>query len=160
MNQSSNFEEQVKETYRSLKLFLRYLGLSENEIPDLAQEVYIKAYKAYEKSYNREKSFKTWLFAIAKNTLIDWKRRQNAKKNTVDHNMTEKFINGFDSWLDTKLEIKQTLAQLSPRDQLIIELRFFQDLPFKDLAKLLETSEGAIKMRTMRIIQKLRKKME
>jgi RNA polymerase sigma factor (sigma-70 family) len=78
-----DFEEQVKATYRSLKLFLQYLGVPKADVPDLAQEVYIKALKAFKVSYDPARPFKTWLFAIAKNTLIDWKRNKETKKNTI-----------------------------------------------------------------------------
>ncbi len=160
MENAKEFEDQVKETYRSLKLFLQYLGVSRVEVPDMAHEVYIKAQKAFESSYDSSKPFKTWLFAIAKNTLIDTKRNRETKKNTMTIEVSSTFVNSFDNEIQSQLEIKQTLSSLSSEEQLLVELRFFQDLPFKEVAELMELSEGAVKMRTGRVLQKLREKLE
>ncbi len=160
MENQREFEEQVKATYRSLKLFLQFLGISRVEVPDLAHEVYIKALKAFKVSYDPTKSFKTWLFAIAKNTIIDWKRNKETKKNTVLIDVASTFVSRFDTEFQSQLEMKQTLSTLEPEDQLLIELRFFQDLPFKEIAELMDMSEGAVKMRSVRLLQKLLEKLE
>lgn len=160
MENPREFEQQVESTYRSLKLFLQYLGLARIEIPDMAHDIYIKALRAYKSSYDPTRPFKTWLFAIAKNTLKDWRRNQVTKKNTVLVDVSSTFITGFDKEFQAQMEIKETLSALSPEDQLLIELRFFQDLPFKEVAELMEMSEGAVKMRTGRILQKLRERLE
>jgi RNA polymerase sigma-70 factor (ECF subfamily) len=51
------------------------------------------------------------------------------------------------------------LESLAPEEQVLVELRFFQDLPFKEIADLMEMSEGAVKMRSVRLLQKLREKL-
>lgn len=159
MENLKDFEEQVKATYRSLKLFLQYLGVPKADVPDLAQEVYIKALKAFKVSYDPARPFKTWLFAIAKNTLIDWKRNKETKKNTIVFDIAATFVSRFDNEFQSQMEIREMLESLAPEEQVLVELRFFQDLPFKEIADLMEMSEGAVKMRSVRLLQKLREKL-
>lgn len=160
VNSQKEFEDQVKETYRSLKLFLRYLGVNQGEVADVAHEVYIKALKAYKDSYNDSRSFKNWLFAIAKNTLIDQKRNRNALKNTVSIDFSTTYVSSFTEVIQSQFAMKELVGILEEKDQMIVEFRFFQDLPFKEIASLMDMSEGAVKMRTGRILNKLREKIE
>ena len=62
MSNEKEFSQLIEETYRSLSFFLRYLGLPEPEVDDMAQEVYIKAYRALDR-YDEGRSFKSWLFS-------------------------------------------------------------------------------------------------
>jgi RNA polymerase sigma factor (sigma-70 family) len=48
------------------------------------------------------------------------------------------------------------LDKLSAEEQILIELRFFQDLPFNDVAELTGLTVGAVKMRMMRILDKIK----
>ncbi len=70
MNNEIDFSQLIEETYRALCYFLRYLGLPEAEVEDMAQEVYIKAHRALDR-YDPGRPFKAWLFSIAKNAFID-----------------------------------------------------------------------------------------
>lgn len=160
MKNQKEFSEQVEETYRSLKFFLFYLGVRADDVPDTAHEVYIKALKAYKSSYTETKLFKTWLFAIAKNTIIDKKRHLATQKNTVSVIPDSTYVESFAEEIQAQVAMKEVISSLGNQDQLIVEFRFFQDLPYKEIANLLDLSEGAVKMRIGRILQKLKEKME
>src|SRR3989344_2340755 len=54
----------------------RYSGNTDNA-SDIVQEVFIKAWKNL-KIFDQNKSFKTWIFTIAKNTALDWLKKKNA----------------------------------------------------------------------------------
>ena len=49
------------------------------------------------------------------------------------------------------------LNELKPKDLEIIELRFFEQRPFKEIANLLEITESSCKMRTYRVLERLKK---
>ena len=48
------------------------------------------------------------------------------------------------------------ISKLSAEDQILVELRFFQDLQFKEIAELTGLTVGAIKMRVMRILERMK----
>jgi RNA polymerase sigma-70 factor (ECF subfamily) len=155
VNNEKEFSQLIEETWRSLGFFLRYLGLPESEIDDIAQEAYLKAYKAFDR-YETGRSFKSWLFSIAKNTFIDWTRRQKCQRQFMEANFTRDYCETFENDSNNRTQIKEMLARLSPEEQVLVELRFFQDLPFAEIAELTGLSVGAVKMRMMRTLDKLK----
>lgn len=159
MNNEINFSQLIEETYRALCYFLRYLGLPEAEVEDMAQEVYLKAHKALNK-YDPERPFKTWLFSIAKNAFIDWTRKQKTKRKFMEQNFIKEYSDTFADSSDRRTDIKSLVGRLSAEEQILVELRFFQDLPFKDIAELTGLSPGAVKMRMFRIIDKMKTRVK
>lgn len=155
MNNDKEFSRLIEETYRSLGFFLRYLGLPESDVDDLAQEAYLKAYKAFDK-FESGRSFKSWLFSIAKNTFIDWTRRQKTQRKFMEANFCQDYCDTFEDDSNNRTQIKAILDKLIPEEQVLIELRFFQDLPFNEIAELTGLTVGAIKMRVMRILDKIK----
>ena len=158
MKTEAEFSALIEETYRSLQIFIRYLGASESDIEDLVQDVYFKAHKALAR-YDSDRSFKAWLFAIAKNTFIDWTRRQKSKQKYLQQNLSEKLCEGFEQASDSKLDLKSLIEDLNEDEQILIELRFFQMLSFDEIAELIGVTHDAVKMRIFRIMTKLRTKV-
>jgi len=155
VNNDKEFSRLIEETYRSLCFFLRYLGLPESDVDDIAQESYLKAYKAFD-TYESSRSFKSWIFSIAKNTFIDWTRRQKTQKRFLEANFCRDYCETFEDDSNNRTQVRAILEKLSPEDQVLIELRFFQDLPFNEIAELTGLSVGAIKMRVMRVLERIK----
>lgn len=155
MSNENDFAQLIEETYRALGFFLRYLGLPEADVDDMAQEVYIKAYRAYER-YDESRPFKSWLFSIAKNAFIDWTRRQKTQRKFLEQNFVRDFSETFEENSNLRSDIKDLISKLSAEEQILVELRFFQDLPFKEIAELTGFTVGAVKMRVMRILERMK----
>ncbi|MFZ5949314.1 MAG: RNA polymerase sigma factor [Candidatus Rifleibacteriota bacterium] len=155
MSNEKDFSQLIEETYRSLCFFLRYLGLPEAEADDMAQEVYIKAYKAFER-FDENRSFKSWIFSIAKNTFIDWTRKQKTQKKFLEQNFVREFSETFEDDSNNRSDIRDLISKLSAEEQILIELRFFQDLQFKEIAELTGLTVGAVKMRLLRVLDRMK----
>jgi RNA polymerase sigma-70 factor (ECF subfamily) len=155
VNNDAELSGLIEETYRSLNVFLRYLGLPDSDIDDMMQEVYLKAFKAYDR-YDASRSFKSWLFSIAKNTFIDWTRKEKTKQKYLQMNLSEKFNEGFEGETNSRIAVERILKNLDEDEQVLIELRFYQNLPFKEIAELVGISSGAVKMRVLRILKKIK----
>ena len=155
MSNEKDFAQLIEETYRALGFFLRYLGLPEADVDDMAQEVYIKAYRAFER-YDESRSFKSWLFSIAKNSFIDWTRRQKTQRKFLEQNFVRDFSETFEDDSNLRSDLKELISKLSAEEQILVELRFFQDLQFKEIAELTGLTVGAVKMRIMRILERMK----
>jgi len=155
VNNDKEFSRLIEVTWRSLGFFLRYLGLPESEVDDIAQEAYLKAFKAFDR-YESGRSFKSWLFSIAKNTFIDWTRRQKCQRQYMEASFSKDYCETFEEDANNRTQVREMLARLTPEEQVLVELRFFQDLPFAEIAELTSLSVGAVKMRMMRTIEKLK----
>lgn len=155
MNTEKDFSLLIEETYRSLSFFLRYLGLPEADVDDMAQEVYLKAYKALDR-YDSSRSFKSWLFSIAKNSFIDWTRRQKTQRRFLEQNFIREYCDTFEDDANNRSDMRELISKLSAEEQILVELRFFQDLQFKEIAELTGLTVGAVKMRVMRILERMK----
>jgi RNA polymerase sigma-70 factor (ECF subfamily) len=126
---------------------------------DVTQQTFLKALKNIQKYENRGLPFSSWLYRIAHNELNDVFRK-NAKLRTV--NLTDHFSNllqqemedeGLSDWL-TKLKI--VIRGLKEPDFRIVEMRFFEERPFAEIAEILEITENNARVKTYRILDKMK----
>ncbi len=146
---------------------VRYMGNAE-EAQDAAQETFLKAWRSLGR-YDQKRSFKTWLFAIAKNTATDIMRKRKSvvfsKFDTADdaNVLTDTLADTepraedvFDQTLAAS-EVQEALQTLKPRDRLILTLRYDEELSFEDIAKILKASPNTIRSLHRRALLALRK---
>lgn len=132
---------------------------------DLVAETFYKALANIKKFKWQDRSFACWLYTIARNQIIDQFRRQepvlldDESKNDLTaplaNNPEEKVL------LEaTKEELLKAIKTLSADQQDVLLLRFQEDLKIKEIARVLNKNEGAIKALLFRGLKNLRKKLE
>ncbi|TGK34452.1 sigma-70 family RNA polymerase sigma factor [Leptospira gomenensis] len=77
-------ERLYKSYYNKLKFFFLKSGLTNESAEELCQETFIKIYKHHQKYDPNKGSENTWVYAIAKNELIDFYRRNKNEKTIID----------------------------------------------------------------------------
>lgn len=143
----------------------RYAGGQEAE--DITQEVFVKAWRNLKK-FDREKKFKTWIFAIAKNTAIDFLR----KKKTIPFSEFENedgenaFADNLADASPAALEVlgKNSMVQainliiksLSPQHRLVLSLYYGNNLNFREISEKLGEPLHTVKSRHRRALIKLK----
>lgn len=122
---------------------------------DLVSEVFRKAYENFGSIRGNAKS---WLFTIARNTLIDYYRK---KKHIAVGEDLELYTCSYSFEEDVERRdaincLKKSLKAL-PKDELeIVNLRFFADMKFSQIGEVCGKSENAVKMKCFRIMGKLK----
>ena len=106
--------------------------------------------------------FSAWLYRIAINEINQFFRKQKSHPRTVsvsDYQLENLFpeFTRLTPTTDKSSLIPKLLEHLSPGDLQMIELRFFEQKPFKEIAYLLDLTEVNAKVKTYRIIKKLQK---
>lgn len=105
-------------------------------------------------------AFNGWLYQIARNLVIDYYR---SKKLTVDLLSLENVLQYEDNVLDKanldfwQKDFLEALKKLSSDQQLVIKLKFLDELENHEIAKILKKSEGAIRVIQHRAINELKK---
>ncbi len=131
----------------------------EDQAEDIAQESFISAYYKLDQ-FDQSRKFSTWLFKIATNNALTHIKRS---KRTV--NASEEQLESIVSPHTTPHrsaehdELHRAIAKLSPRDQAIISLHYWQGLNFKEIAETLSKPEGSIKVWILRAKEQLRKEL-
>ena len=144
------------------RFILVKVGIRE-EAEDLTHQTFLKAWQNVTSAYSEKGlPFGSWLYRIAKNTVIDSYRRQKTTYSLEDNETNEALISRprFAEDLDLADNIKHAMSAIStlkPEEQQVIMMRFIEDIPIKNVARSLEKSEGAIKLIQYRAMAKLRK---
>ena len=137
---------------------------------DLSQEAFIKAWRSIGQ-YQFEASFSTWLFRLTSNVCIDFLRRKKRRQETsLTHSYDDRdegveFSRPDTAPLpevqaltnETKLELAQAMERLGPEHREILQLRVVENLPYEQIAEILDIRVGTVKSRLARARLSLRK---
>lgn len=145
------------------RFVFKRLGGAEDTAGDLTQQTFIKAMANLDKYEDRGFPFSSWLYRIAQNEVSMHFR---AAKKTISVEIEER--NVIDLFEEANISSRMSVEEqeklmelLNDMDQEhldLIELRFFQELSFKEIAEIYNITEANAKMRTYRILEKLNKK--
>jgi len=128
---------------------IRNIVKSHDDADDVLQNTFIKVYKNIH-NFKGDSKLYSWLYRIATNESITFINK-NAKRLQISNEETQRLaINNLvdDTYFDgdaIQLKLQQAIATLPPKQQLVFNMKYFQDLKYKDMADILETSEGALK---------------
>ncbi len=138
---------------------------NEYDAQDCLQEAMLRAYKALPK-FKGESAFSTWLYRIAMNTCLDALRRRKAQANTsLDSLLSEGWSPQSDSEspdehvirLERSRILQAAIAELPEEMRSAIVLRDIQEMPYDEIAAILNVNIGTVKSRISRGREKLRK---
>lgn len=143
-------------------LCLRMMGNRE-DAEDCAQETLLSAYRAFER-FRGEANGKTWLYRIAYNTCVDALRKRRGEAsldalNEAGFEVRETRLPQPEQAAERKelrAQIEAGLALLPPDQRAVVILRDFQQMPYDEIARVLEISEGTVKSRLSRAREKLK----
>ena len=131
---------------------------NENDAEDITIQTFSKAFDKI-RTYNEDYKFKTWLITISKNIHIDLVRKQKKHiRNTSKDNDDNYFDIVDDSPTpEDKIITEQNLAKLlrdikklKPHYQEVINLRYFQELSYKEISKELREPINNVKVKLLR----------
>lgn len=125
----------------------------------VAEEITIQTFsKAFDKieTYKEDFRFKTWLFTISKNIHLDLIRQKKIKTVRVGKDMVKKIVDEAPSAEDnliTEQNLRHLLAhikKLKPHYQEVINLRYFQEMSYKEISNELNSPMNNVKVKLLR----------
>lgn len=144
------------------QLYVHRMGGNLDDADDLLQETFVKVYLNLHK-YNSGYTFGQWIYTIARNTFIDYmrKRRDDMSLDTIPEGYPgiqaslsptpeESFINS-----QQRAQLEHHLEKMSPRYRALIELRYFKDYSYEEIAAELKVPMGTVKTQIHRAREKL-----
>ncbi len=157
------FDKLVKENKdKMFALTLRMTGDREVAL-DLMQDTFLTAYKEIGR-FRGEAGFSSWLYRIASNKALNYLKR---KKILSFIPLTEKTSDAVSYEMPDNIdgeglnkELALAINSLPPKQKLVFNLRFYEQLPFGKIAGILNKSESTVKTNYQKAIEKLRKKLE
>lgn len=125
---------------------------------DICSQVFYKAITKIHQFNYQGYAFSSWLYRISFNTITDYYRKQKKQRViSIQDTQLKEFYNPEEDQ-DTELlhrQLSKALQYLSHKEMTFIEMRFFEERPFKEIAEILNLTEVNTKAKTYRILSKL-----
>lgn len=143
------FEAVVRQYGEQLYWQIRRFVLSHDDANDVLQNAFIKAWQGIG-SFHGDSKLLTWLSRIAINESLDFLRRQKniITMSTDDEELGIANALMADDYFDgdeTEAQLQQAIASLPEVQRTVFLLRYYDDMKYSDISKMLGTSEGALK---------------
>lgn len=139
----------IRKYQERLYWHIRRLVVDHEDANDVLQNVFIRVWNGLQ-NFKEESQLYTWLYRIATNeslTFIEQQKKRSAVSlSDVESGLSNKIRS--DSHFDSKkLEWKLQLAiqQLPEKQRVVFTLRYYEEMPYEEMSRVLETSEGALK---------------
>lgn len=152
------YDQHVSRVYRFL--FFR-VNQNVEVAEDLTSEVFMKALKNFE-SFDPKRSESAWIMTIARNHLINYYRD---RKETIDVDEVAFGLAGEDGRaavvaIDDQAQVRRALAKINAKDRQLIELKYLQGYPYKEIAEIVGKSPGAVRVEAHRAMKKLKQVLD
>ncbi|MFL5489243.1 MAG: RNA polymerase sigma factor [Gemmatimonadaceae bacterium] len=128
-------------------------------IEELVQDTFVRAFASLD-SFRGESSFRTWLFTIERRLMLDRRRAERRSRETVpveesDYATEYGALDGLIAE-ETQERVRKSLDALSPTQREVFTLRVQQGLSYKEIAKVVGSTEGAVRVHYHNAIQRVK----
>lgn len=149
----------IRKYQEKLYWHIRRMVVDHDDANDVLQNVFIRVWNGLE-NFREDSQLYTWLYRIATNESLTFlegqKKRASVSLSDVETGLSNKIRadRHFDA---NKLEWKLQLAiqQLPEKQRVVFTLRYYDEMPYEEMSRVLETSEGALKASYHHAVKKI-----
>lgn len=128
---------------------VRKIVITHDDADDVLQNTFIKVFKSIH-NFKRESKLYSWMYRIATNEAITHLNKQAKHKSISSEEYKNYAINNLQSDVyfegdEIQLKLQKAISTLPEKQQLVFNMKYFDDIKYKDMAQILDTSEGALK---------------
>ena len=138
------FSALVNKYKEPLYWHIRRMVLIHEDADDVMQNVFIKVYKSVSK-FREEAKLYTWLYRIATNESLSFLRKRKFKHSDVDSLTDRLTVDPYFNGDNIQLALKEAIETLPPKQKQVFVMRYYDEIAYKDLAEILESSIGSLK---------------
>jgi len=149
----------IKKYQEKLYWHVRRMVIEHEDANDVLQNVFIKVWNGLE-NFREDSQLYTWLYRIATNeslTFLDQQKKRTAVSlNDVETGLANKVVadKNFDpNRLEWKLQL--AIQQLPEKQKIVFNLRYYDEMPYEEMSRVLDTSEGALKASYHHAVKKI-----
>ncbi|HTQ64298.1 MAG TPA: sigma-70 family RNA polymerase sigma factor [Puia sp.] len=153
------FTDIIKKYQERLYWHIRRMVIDHEDANDVLQNVFIRVWNGLE-NFREDAQLYTWLYRIATNECLTFLEQQKKRAAISLSEMESGLSNKIkaDKHFDAqKLEWKLQLAiqQLPEKQRIVFSLRYYDEMPYEEMSRVLETSEGALKASYHHAVKKI-----
>lgn len=148
VTRSEGFSAMVRQYSEQLYWKVRHIVLNHEDANDVLQNSFIKAWKSLD-TFQGKSSVSTWLHRIAINESLDFVRKQKAAESiSADEDLSVANRLMADEYFDgdeTQAQLQEAVAKLPEVQRIVFTMKYFDEMKYSEMSKILHTSEGALK---------------
>lgn len=148
VTRKEGFSALVRQYSEPLYWKIRHVVLNHEDANDVLQNTFIKAWKSLD-MFQGKSSMSTWLFRIAINEALDFVRRQKAAESvSADEDLSVANRLMADEYFDgdrTEALLHEAVSTLPAVQRTVFTMKYFDEMKYSEMSKVLNTSEGALK---------------
>lgn len=162
--QDKAFRELMSLYKERLYWHIRKIVISHADTDDVLQNTFVKVYRSIH-NFKEESKLYSWMYRIATNEAITYINKR-AKEQKVDINdMQHQLVDNLhaDVYFDgneIQIQLQKAIALLPQKQQLVFNMKYFDDMKYKDISEILETSVGALKASYHHAVKKIEAKLK
>ncbi len=142
---------------------LRRFAQSHEDADDLLQETFIKIWTALP-GFRGDSGLYTWVYRIATNEALNRMRRQRIRgflnmeplENVMRKIDDDPYFNGD----ELQAELHKAIEKLPPKQKVVFNLRYFDEMSYNDMAEILDTSANSLKVSYHHAYTKIKEELE
>ena len=149
----------VREYQERVYWHVRKMVIDHDDADDLVQEIFVKVWKNL-KSFREDSKLFTWIYRIATNECLTFLKKKKRKFFVPIHDVQEELASKLDSdpsigGDEIQMKLQKALLRLPDKQRLVFNMKYFDDMKFKDIAAITNTSEGALKANYHHAVKKI-----
>lgn len=143
------FKEVVSLYKERLYWHIRNMVKNHEDTHDVLQNTFIKVFKNIKKFKGDSKLY-SWMYRIATNEAINFLNKKAKQLQISSEDLQQRLITNLESDVyfegdKIQLKLQKAIASLPAKQQQVFNMKYFQELKYREMAEILQTSEGALK---------------
>lgn len=158
------FRQLVGKYKERLYWHIRKIVLSHEDTDDILQNAFVKVWQGL-KEFRYEAKLYTWMYRIATNEAINFLAEKRRKVFGNADEITDYLENTLESDLyfsgdKIQLELQKAILNLSERQRLVFNMKYFDDMPYEDIAEILDVAIGTLKATYHNAVKKIEENLK
>ncbi|OCK42806.1 RNA polymerase subunit sigma-70 [Tenacibaculum soleae] len=143
------FKQLVSLYKERLYWHIRKIVISHHDADDVLQNTFIKIFKNID-SFKKDSKLYSWMYRIATNESITFINKRAKEKNIDIADYQKELVSNLDNdnWFtgeEIQLILQKAIATLPQKQQLVFNMKYFDEMKYQQISEILETSVGALK---------------
>jgi RNA polymerase sigma factor (sigma-70 family) len=155
------FKELISLYKERLYWHIRKIVITHEDADDVLQNTFIKIFRNIDK-FNQESKLFSWMYRIATNESITFINKRVKQRNVDISDYQQKLAftlanDDFFTGNEIQLILQKAIATLPQKQQLVFNMKYFDELKYNEISEILETSVGALKASYFHAVKKIEK---
>ena len=153
------FRVLITEYKERLYWHIRKIVISHDDADDVLQNTFIKVFRGID-NFKRDSKLYSWMYRIATNESITFINKRARERNTDISEIRQELVTSLssDDWFtgdEIQLILQKAVATLPQKQQLVFNMKYFDNMKYDEISQILDTSVGGLKASYFHAVKKI-----